>query len=235
MLHPVYGVSLGAGDSNFITIKALRIIEKSDVIFYPGSEQNGFQKSFSYGVLEKIIPLQKKCLKGFFLEMKDDRKQATKIYKQTAEKIILERSKGQKVAVVCEGDLHFFGSFCYLIPFFRVQKIPFETLAGISSMQVLAGAHQIPLAMGAEKIAVLPKIKTLQEITTTLENFETLVLLKIKPYWKNLRGMILKNKKNWDFYYGEHLGTPLQKIITPAENLPENVPYFSILILKNKQ
>ena len=235
MHNPIYGVSIGAGDPDLITVKAFNILQKSDVIFYPGSQQKSSTESFSYGILKKLIPTQKDKLQGFFLKMTNDRQQAINVYEETAQKIIAAHKKDKKIAVVCEGDLQFFGSFCYLMPIFKKEIIPFEIIPGISAMQMASAAHQIPLGLWDEKIAVLPKIATVAKLTATAENFETVVLLKIKPIWEKLRLFLQNNAKKWAVYYAEKIGTTDEKIINTAENLPKRVPYFSLLILKKKR
>ena len=100
----VYGVALGPGDPELLTIKALRILQESDVIFYPGSTFNGVQKSFVYPLLE-FHNLRDKDLRGFYLEMSDDRSQSKKVYETTAFEIQKLATQGKKVVIVCEGDM----------------------------------------------------------------------------------------------------------------------------------
>lgn len=227
--HTIYGVSLGAGDPDLITVKGLRILNESDVIFFPRTQKEGRQKSFAHRLLAHH-QLKKPRLQGVFFEMSNDRTKVLEVYQKTATTIIALQNQGQKIAIVCEGDLSFYASFAYFLSIFKKEKVPFEMIAGVPAPHLASAVHQIPLGLWHEKIAIIPKITHPAMIDEYFNDFETIVLLKIKPVWRSLRKFLLK--KSWNIYYSEHLGTPQQWTTTAVVALPKEVPYFSLLILK---
>ncbi|WP_075343170.1 precorrin-2 C(20)-methyltransferase [Tenacibaculum agarivorans] len=229
----VYGVALGPGDPELLTIKALRILQESDVIFYPGSTFKGEQKSFVYSLLE-YHNLKDKDLRGFYLEMSDNRSQSKKVYETTAFEIQKLATKGKKVAIVCEGDLSLYASFTYIMEHLQELNVPISLIPGINSFSLGAAKHQIPLSLLNDKIAIVPRVKTIEEITTYFNSVDTLVLMKVKTSWKHFYDQL--KAQTWQFYYCERLGTNQEYITTNLQEISEReIPYFSLLIIKNNK
>ena len=226
----VYGVSLGPGDPELLTIKALRVLQESDVIFYPGSSYQGTKKSYSFPLLMHHN-LENKDLRGFYLDMSDDRAHAKKVYEIIALEIKELVTKGKKVSIVCEGDLSLYASFSYVLDHMKTLKISVELIPGINSFSLGAAEHKIPLGLLKDKIIIVPRIESIEEISKYLKKFDTLILMKIKTGWMDFCKELIK--KNWQFFYGERLGTDQEYITTDLhEILSRKIPYFSLLIIK---
>ncbi|CAM1343231.1 precorrin-2 C(20)-methyltransferase [Tenacibaculum amylolyticum] len=229
----VYGVALGPGDPELITIKGLRVLQESDVIFYPGSTFKGMQKSYVYPLLS-YHNLEDKDLRGFYLEMSDDRSQSKKVYENTASEVQKLVAEGKKVAIVCEGDLSLYASFTYIMEHLQQLNIPISLIPGINSFSLGAAKHQIPLSLLNDKIAIVPRVKTIEEISTYFNEVDTLVLMKVKTSWQHFYHKL--KEQPWAFYYCERLGTDEEYITTNLQEISEReIPYFSLLIIKKQQ
>jgi precorrin-2/cobalt-factor-2 C20-methyltransferase len=230
-LHTVYGISLGPGDPELITLKGLKILQESDIIFYPGSLfRDGSRDSYVLPMLQHY-GFQQPQLQGFFLKMSIDRSEAEATYQHTAQQVIEAFRQGKKVSIVCEGDLSFYASFSYLLEKLQQAQIPLKLVPGINSFSLGAALHQIPLCLQNEKVAVLPRETSIETLEELLTEFSTLILMKIRSGWESLsRGLM---HKNWQMYYCERLGTKLEFISTDLSTLQNReVPYFSLLIIK---
>ena len=226
----VYGVSLGPGDPELLTIKALRVLQESDVIFYPGSSYQGTKKSYSFPLLMHHN-LENKDLRGFYLDMSDDRAHAKKVYEIIASEIKDLVTSGKKVSIVCEGDLSLYASFSYVLDHLKKIKIPVELIPGINSFSLGAAKHKIPLGLLKDKIIVVPRIKSIAKMSEYLDQFDTLILMKIKTSWTDFYQELAK--QNWQFYYCERLGTDQEYISTDLQEISSRkIPYFSLLIIK---
>ncbi len=231
-LHTIYGVALGPGDPELLTLKALRILKEADLIFYPGSIQQGVQKSYVYPILEHHGLLHKE-LKGFFLEMTADRIQATETYDTVAQNISTAYRAGKKIAIVCEGDLSLYASFSYILARLNTLQLPVTLIPGITSFSLGAAQHQIPLSVLDDKIAIIPRVQTIAEIEHYFTNFDTLILMKIRSGWNQLKTQLVT--KDWHFYYCEKLGTSAAHVTTDIHTIVEKeIPYFSLLIIKKE-
>ena len=230
-MNRIYGVSLGPGDPDLITVKGLKILQDSDLIFYPGSLfADGTKDSYVRPMLEHYLPDTSK-LHGFFLKMGLDRSAAEETYDETTALLIRAWKQGKKISIACEGDLSFYASFSYLLQRLQQQNIPVELIPGITSFSLGAAQHQVPLCLQNEKLVFLPLEYSIEKIEQTLEDFDTLVLMKIRTGLPALLPHF--RTKNWRFYYCERLGTANEYITSDIEELHQrDIPYFSLLIIK---
>lgn len=227
----IYGVSLGPGDPLLITVKGLQVLQEVDRIYYPGSIQaDGSTSSYSYTILKHHGLNGSKC-KGMFLKMSDDREEAKKTYALTFEQMQEDYRNGLAVAFVSEGDISFYSTFAYLLKHIQQHGLQLEIVAGVSSFILGAAVNQVPLAILEEKIAILPLIKNVALLDQYTNEFETVVLIKIRNVIKELMPYIQEKKLH--VAYCERLGTEEQFITDDIADLTDRViPYFSLLIIK---
>ena len=227
----IYGSSLGPGDPELITLKGLKILRESDIIFYPGSISRDGEKD-SY-VLPMLLhhQLDEEKLQGFFIRMSEDRSHAEEVYTETFRVIMKAFAEGKNVSIVCEGDLSFYASFSYLLERLQQADIPLELVPGINSFSLGAARQQVPLCLQNEKVAILPRETSIEKVEEMLEDFSTVILMKIRSGWAKLSSGLIT--KNWKFYYCERLGTPDEFISSDILEVQEReIPYFSLLIIK---
>ncbi|NQX85475.1 MAG: precorrin-2 C(20)-methyltransferase [Flavobacteriaceae bacterium] len=230
MLHKIYGVALGPGDPELLTIKALNVLKEVDVIFYPGSNFNGKQKSYVYAMLEYHNLISKR-LEGFFLEMSLDRTAAEQVYNDTVKKIKAEYESGLKVAIVCEGDLSLYASFSYVLNRLKALELPVDLVPGVNAFSLGAAKHQIPISLLNDKVAIIPREKSISKLEAYFQDFDTLILMKIRSSWIAIYKLL--EAKQWSFYYCERLGTNQEYISTDLQDISKReIPYFSLLIIK---
>jgi precorrin-2/cobalt-factor-2 C20-methyltransferase len=230
-VNKIYGISLGPGDPELITVKGLQILKDSDLIFYPGSLfKDGRKDSYVRSMLDHY-GLEQDKLQGFFLNMGQDRATAEATYQETAGQILKACREGRKISIVCEGDLSFYASFSYLLNKLQSEAINIELVPGVNSFSLAAAKHQIPLCLQQEKLSVMPLVKDITEIEYALKTADTVILMKIRLGWKELYPRLLT--RHWQYYYCERLGTAEEYITTDIAELQQReIPYFSLLIIK---
>jgi len=230
-VEKIYGISLGPGDPELITLKGLNILKESDIIFYPGSLfKDGRKESYVRPMLDHY-GLDPGKLKGFFLRMGPDRTAAETVYRETAIQMLIACKEGKKVSLVCEGDLSFYASFSYLLEKLQAENIALELIPGVNSFSLGAAKHQVPLCLQQEKLAVLPLATGIGEIEHAFEDFDTVILMKIRMGWTALFPQLLA--KTWKYHYCERLGTADEYITADIAELQDReIPYFSLLIIK---
>jgi precorrin-2/cobalt-factor-2 C20-methyltransferase len=231
MKGELYGVSLGPGDANLITVKGLHILEKVDKIYYPGSVFKGGRKSsYSLSILEQYNLASEK-LEGFYLKMDIERAQAKVIYETTFQKILVDYNNGLSIAIVSEGDISTFSSFSYLLEKIEAQHLAIELIPGISSYLHLASESKTPLCLQNEKVAIIPRVQSKEELNEALLSFDTVVLMKIMTVLDTINAVIDEEKHQ--LTYAERLGTNKQFITTKWQLAKQRtIPYFSLVIIK---
>lgn len=226
----IYGISLGPGNPDLITLQGLKILQKVDKIYFPGSQfRDGQQSSYSHSILEQYDIDMKKC-HGFYLEMSVERAQANVIYKDTFERIKEDYNNGFTIAIVSEGDLSTYSSFSYLLQLFQQHDIPLKLVPGISSYSLLAAEAAKPLCLQNDQVIILPRVATTAQLEEALEKYNTVILMKIRSVIGVIEKVVTKKAKN--IVYGEYLGTERQFISSQWEEIvTREIPYFSLIIL----
>ena len=227
----IYGVSLGPGDPELITLKGLKILKSVDKIYFPGSLfANGEKSSYSLGILNEL-PLDANKFEGYYLDMDVERSKVKPVYEETFVKIKKEHEQGLKIAIVSEGDLSTFSSFSYLLEKIQKFELPVELIPGFTSYNLAASENKIPLSLQNERVVILPRVQTVDELENALTNFDTVVLLKISSVKSVLEEVLAKKK--WTISYGERLGTKKQFISSNwSDFMHREIPYFSLLIIR---
>jgi precorrin-2/cobalt-factor-2 C20-methyltransferase len=163
--------------------------------------------------------------------MSDDRTQAETTYWNTFQLMLADYNNGLQVAFVSEGDGLFYSTFAYLLAHFQKLQLDVEIIAGVPSFILGAAQHQMPLAILNEKIAIIPRVKNHQELEKTLQDFDTVVLIKVRSVFKDITPFLISS--GLTIMYCERLGTAQQYITTDIKAVLEReIPYFSLLIIK---
>ncbi|MDJ1498040.1 precorrin-2 C(20)-methyltransferase [Cytophagaceae bacterium DM2B3-1] len=229
----IYGVSLGPGDPDLITVKGLRLLQTVDRIYYPGSvTEEGTTTSYSLPIL-KAYDLDENKLTGMFLKMSDNRDEAQQTYANTFQQMLTDYQNGLQIAFVSEGDISFYSTFSYLLTYIQQHQLEVEIVAGVPSFLLGAAEHQIPLALLTEKIVVLPRTSNVLQLQQYLSDFETVILIKVRSILQEIIPVIQQQAVM--LFYCERLGTAQQFISTSLEEIMNrDIPYFSLLILKKQ-
>ncbi len=176
MSGTLYGVGLGPGDPDLITLKAARLIGAARVLAWPALEDgDSFARSIAAGL---IAPGTREI--AIRVPMRDARGPAQAAYDRAAAEIAAALEAGEDVACLCEGDPLFYGSFMYLFarlsPRFRVEVVP-----GVTSLTAAAARAGRPLAARNEVISVLPAPLADAELTARIAAADTVAVLKLGP------------------------------------------------------
>lgn len=227
----IYGVSLGPGDPDLITLKGLKILEKVDKIYFPGSlYADGTKLSYALSILEHYN-LGNSKMQGFYLEMDMERVQAKKVYETTYQLIRKDYDKGLSIAVVSEGDLNTFSSFSYILEKILVDKLQVVLVPGITSYAMGASESLTPLCLQNERLLIIPRVQTEAQLLEALDNFDTVVLMKIKSVIPVLDAVL--SKKAYRINYSEKLGTTAQFTTSNWEDITNReIPYFSLITIQ---
>ncbi len=228
--NKIYGVALGPGDPELITLRALKCLQKSDVVYYPGSyDKDGGKVSFSRKILD-ALDLKEIEMRGIFLEMKTDRIQADKIYNDCYEEMVSLYSKGKNISFVSEGDISFFSTFSYFIDRIKNDAIDFEMIPGIPAFIMAGSRAKIPIVLQKDNLKILPAPVSKAQVLEAVESNDTVIVMKLSTLSKDLVNLLEQLKGR--FVYCEKLGTQEEFISRKVDDLRgRKIPYFSLLLI----
>jgi precorrin-2/cobalt-factor-2 C20-methyltransferase len=220
-----YGIGIGPGDPDLITLKAVKILEKIDILAIPESKKE--KGSVAYQIAKPFLKKNIETITLVFPMIIDEQKKEI-IRKENAEKIKLEIDKGKNVAFLTLGDPMIYSTYIYLLENLKSNNILIQTIPGITTFSAISAKLGIPIVKGDEKFGVISSFD--KETEKILELFDCLVFMKISAY-KNELIKILK-KINRKFYLVSNVGKENEKIISDiGEFENEETTYFSTMIL----
>lgn len=231
-LGTLYGVSVGTGDPELITIKGAKILQKCPVISFPAGI-NG-KKGIAETIIENYLQPHQQTLVLTFPYTQNET-ELKKAWKLASLQVLPYLQRGQDVAFACEGDVSFYSTFTYLAQSLRQieSSVTIESIAGVSSPMATANCLHIPLTMQHEKLAVLPALYSLEDLEQVLNWAETVVLLKVASVYQQV-WQVLQRRNLWaSTWVVEKVSFPEEKIYYPLSQYPQlQLSYFSLLIIK---
>ena len=250
-----YGIGMGPGDPELLTRKAFRLLNTVPVIFYPscGGKADGFALDILQGVfaeedagttnggtgspptphgssvLARCRPLSTTMVRGADT--------ARPHWVDAAEQVVEVLQNGQDAAFITEGDPALYSTFVYLqvalaerFPEARIEIVP-----GVSSISAAAARTLFPLALGEERIAILPATYDPMFLERALEIFDTIVLLKVNRVLDQLIAILERHGLLDEAVLVERCGTSRERIVRDVSSLRgQRMNYFSLLLVRKE-
>lgn len=221
----LYGVGLGPGAPDLMTLRAARLIEGAEVLAYPTLAGAA---SFARSIAAELIPANAREI-IMDVPMSVERAPAQAAYDKGAAEIAAVLDQGQDVVCLCEGDPFFYGSFMYLFArlseAYRVEIVP-----GVTSVTACAARAGLPLAARNERLTVLPGPLPEAELRARIEGAESVVIMKVGRHLPKLRAVIDDLGLTQDAVYVERATLP-EEVVLPLAEAPDTAPYFSMILL----
>ncbi len=229
-----FGVGVGPGDPELLTLKAARLILNAEVVCYLANEKGESQaRMIAVEAFKNSNPAQVEM--PIVVPILLDRTLANRAYDEGAEAIRAELDQGRDVVFICEGDPMFFGSFAYLLE--RLQdRYCCQVVPGISSVHAAASALQLPLTMLRESFAVISGRHTDQQIRQALLDHDSVVIMKAGQARPRILALLTETDRLDEANYLEYIGRDNERILhNVAELADEPGPYFSIFVVIRQQ
>ncbi|MGP7817186.1 precorrin-2 C(20)-methyltransferase [Niallia sp. 01092] len=179
MLGTLYGLGVGPGDPELITVKAFRKLKESPVIAYPKKQRGS--KSYAQKIIEVYFQPNEKEMLGLVFPMTKDTGILERKWSETVESIWEKLREGKDVAFVTEGDPLLYSTFIHMMRLMkeRYPEVPIEVVPGISSMNGAAARLGIPLADGDEHVAIIPARDDYETMKKAIEDHDCIVFIKV--------------------------------------------------------
>ncbi|MDR9393334.1 precorrin-2 C(20)-methyltransferase [Roseovarius sp. SYSU LYC5161] len=225
MAGKLYGVGLGPGDPDLMTLRAHRLICAAEVVAYPALAG---ARSFAREISAAVIPSQAREI-VMDVPMTTAREPAQDAYDRGAAEIAGALEAGQDVVCLCEGDPFFYGSFMYL--FARLSgRFDIEVVPGVTSVTTCAARAGMPLAARNERLTVLPGPLPETELRTRIAGAESVAIMKVGRHLSKIRSVIRELGHIDSAVYVERASLP-DEVVCPLAEAPEQAPYFSMILL----
>lgn len=225
MAGRLYGLGVGPGDPELMTLKAVRLLRAASVVAYPAPEDGD---SFARAIVAAYLDRGQREIALRF-PMRPGRPPAT-LYDRAAAALAAELDAGADVALLCQGDPLFYGTFIQL--FDRLAgRFAIEIVPGVSSLTACAAAAGLPLAAREDTLTVIPATASENELARRLAQAEAAVVIKLGRHVEKLRRVLDRLGRLDDAICIERASLPNQRIARLSEIDPARVPYFSTALV----
>jgi precorrin-2/cobalt-factor-2 C20-methyltransferase len=222
----LYGVGVGPGDPELLTLKAVRIIKESDIIVVPGENPT---ESVSYQIASGAIDLTNKEVVAVSMPMTKDHGLLEKSHQEATQRVMEYLKEGRQVAFLTLGDPTVYSTYIYIHKRILASGGKAVIISGITSFCAAAALvndslvekagplHVIPASYGIEEALKLPGTKVLMKAGKKIAAVKQIIKEQ------NLHAVMIEN-----------CGMENEKIYEGTDNINENAGYYSLIIVKEK-
>lgn len=226
----LYGIGVGPGDTELITLKAARILESVPVIFSPKSskEKDSIALSIVRPILEKREDYKRLMIVAPIFPMIEDKEELEKVWTSASEMIAQYLDSGRDVAFITLGDSSIFSTYSY-VQKRLIDKYEIETVPGITSFTACAAAKNEALVEQNEILTIVPKID--DRLNKVLDTSDSIVLMKASRNTTDLEATIEEKNRPKEIYSVQNCTRENEKII---EGFSNEKPYLTTTVIKFK-
>jgi precorrin-2/cobalt-factor-2 C20-methyltransferase len=229
----LYGVGVGPGAPDLLTLRAARTIRAVPVVCTP--RRTASAESYALAVVRDLLDLTRQELVELAFPMTRDPDLALLHRDEAATHIGAILSAGRDVAFITEGDPLLYSTFIHLYRRLRAASPPVrvEIVPGVTSVSAAAAVAGLPLADGTERLAVVPATCGYEELHAALRDFDTVALLKVSPIFDRVLDLLEELNLLESAVYVSRAGTPEQRVEADVRALREQpLDYLSLILVK---
>ena len=229
-----YGIGLGPGDPELLTLKALHTIQRADCIFVPKSDSK--EDSLALEIVKDYVK-GKKIIEQVY-PMTKDKETLNTAWLKAAEEIHTEVKNGYNVVYLTLGDPMTFSTYIYLLRHLNTMlpEKAIHTIPGITSYNAAACAANYPLLTGDEKLAVIPIPKDVAELRSILESFDTIVMMKVAKKLDEVIQLLEDMKLSENALFASYIGQKDAYLTCDIVSLKgSGMGYMSVLVAKRRK
>ncbi len=234
----LWGVGLGPGDPELVTVKAARVIAEADVIAFHSARHG---RSISRGIAAPYMragQLEEHLIYPVTTETTDHpggyQGAIDEFYEQAAERLATHLAAGRSVALLAAGDPLFYSSYMHMHRRLA-DRFEAEIIPGITSVSAASAALGTPLVEGEQVLTVLPGTLPTDELTRRLRDTDAAAIMKLGRTYPSVRQALSDSGRLADTYYIERASSTRERVLAADDVDDADVPYFSITLVPGPQ
>lgn len=220
MLGTFYGVSVGCGDAELMTLKAVKILNKCNTIVVPIS--NG--KTTAFDIARQVIDFSNKNIIKLEFLMVRDKSSLNKNHIEHSNTIAEYLKHGEDVAMINLGDISIYSTFSYISKNIRDMGYNVEVVSGVTSFCECANRLNLSLTTMNEPIHIVPS--SYEGLEQIMESSGTKIIMKTSRNTSKLQELL----KDKHYYVCQNCGMQGESF---SNTLPEHTGYFTTIIVKD--
>jgi len=227
----LYGLGVGPGDPELMTLKSVRMIRESDIIVLPKSGQ---KINAAYTIAKGSVPeIDQKVLMEVSMPMTRDKEKLTQSHDAAADQIIEKLKEGKNVAFLTLGDPSIYSTYIYVHERVLEKGFEAEIIPGIPSFCAVSARLNEGLTEAAQPLHIIPA--SYNGIEEALRLNGTKVLMKSGKAIGKVKEELLKMEPSPTVKMVERCGMQGERVFNNVGEIDEDASYFSILVVKDKE
>ena len=230
----LYGIGVGPGDPELLTLKAYRILKEADIIFCPEKEAGA--GSFAFDIIKDLLKDTKARIVNLVYPMHYHGGKLRRMWEDNAGRIAGMLKEDRTGAFITLGDPAVYSTFMYTLPYIERAGVEVEVVPGITSFCAVADSMKMPLVAWDEDLVGAPVRKNSgEELGKVLREHDNVVLMKPSSDQEALIQAIRENHLEDNFVLITKSGTGEERLVTDFEELKQyDIPYLSTIIIKRQ-
>ena len=239
MMNKFYGVGVGPGDPELITLKALKVLKEADIIFAPKSKAKA--DSLAREIVEQALGEENgKDIIEIEFPMTNNKEELRKRYLMSAEIILQKIYEGKHAAYLTIGDPLLYSTYIYLINALKEISpgLQIETIPGVSAYSAVAAKFSYSLAEKDEKICICPVPNDIGDLREIITKNDTVVIMKVAKRLQEVIKLLYEMNLLQNTVFGSRVGQKGERLINGMEMpfvVSEKEGYLSTIIVRNKK
>jgi precorrin-2/cobalt-factor-2 C20-methyltransferase len=226
----LYGIGVGPGDPELITIKAIKIIRSCDVIAAPDT---GKSRSVAFEIARQAVPeIEQKEFAELSMPMTSDRKRLEQSHQQAADQVIAYLNQGKNVAFLTLGDPSIYSTYLYIHDLVRAAGYQAQMIAGVPSFCAVAARLGISLTQADLPLSVIPA--SYECLNEELDRKATKVLMKSGKAIEQIKTILQEKKLLKNAKMVQRCGMEGERVFASLEEADNDTGYFSIIVVKGE-
>ena len=229
-----YGVGVGPGDPELLTLKASRLLQRVPVVSVARPEPG--QDHYALSVVRELLDDTRQEI--LQLPLPSDAATAdgaAQVWRAAVDAIGERLQMGQDVAFITEGDPMLYSAFSQLLEYVQsgYPEAPVEVIPGVSSVMAAAASAGVPLVTHGQRLAILPAVYGIDDLREAITNYDTIVLMEVNRALLDALANLEKLGLAGKAFYVRRATTQREEVVQDIHQLSaEDLDYFSLLIIK---
>ena len=228
-----YGIGVGPGDPELLTVKAIEALKKIDVLIAPKTEKKS--DSVALSIAQPYLKQSIEIIYQTFPMVKDFAEE-TELFEANKEEILKLLRDGLNVGFATIGDPMFYSTYIYIFHLLEPEGVKIVTIPGVPAFLAIAAQIGRPLAYGNDILTIIPATAELNEINTALDHANATVLMKVYKNFPEVVDALQSRGMIDEAVLVSRCGLDDEKILTDiAAHKQEHLNYLSTILTRRQR
>lgn len=226
-----YGIGVGPGDPELLTVKAIRAMENVDVLIAPKTEKK--EGSVALSIARPYLKKDVKIVYQVFPMVKGFAENSADAWEANKQEILALLREGKNVAFLTLGDPMFFSTYIYVFRLLEHEDIEIQTIPGIPAFAAIGSQMGYPIVEGDDVLSIIPATAAPEKVEKAVQAADNVVLMKVYKNFGEVTDMLSRNKMAKQAVLVSRAGLPDERVINDIEaHKEEKLNYLSTILTR---